>query len=141
LADAGVPVGVMVAPVIPALNDHEIEAILAACADAGAREAGYVFIRLPLEVSPLLQEWLRVHAPDRATRVMRHIREAHGGRDYDPAFGARQRGDGPYAALVAARFQRACAKLGLNAARLSLRTDQFVRSGAHAAQLTLWPEQ
>src|SRR5690606_6229980 len=104
LADAGVPTGVMVAPIIPALTDHEIERIIAAAAEAGARRAGYVMLRLPYEVKTLFRAWLDAHYPDRAAHVMSLIQEMRGGRDNDPRFGRRMRGEGPYAQLVAKRF-------------------------------------
>ena len=112
---AGVPTGVMVAPVIPAITDHEIEAILAAAAQAGARWAGYVLIRLPYEVKDLFREWLAEHFPERCEHVMALIRDARGGRDNDPNFGSRMRGTGPIAQLLQTRFRVACKRLGLNA--------------------------
>ena len=111
---AGVPTGVMVAPVIPAITDHEMEDILEASAAAGARFAGYILVRLPHEVKDLFREWLAEHFPDRAAHVMSLIRDARGGRDYDAAFGTRMTGRGPVAELLRARFHRACARLGLN---------------------------
>lgn len=107
LAAAGVPTGVMVAPVIPAVTDHELEAILAAAAAAGAQRASYVLLRLPLEVKDLFREWLAVHMPLRAAHVMSLLREMRGGRDNDPRFGHRMRGDGAYALTLRARFARA----------------------------------
>ena len=111
---AGVPAGVMVAPVIPAITDHEMEDILAASAAAGARFAGYILVRLPHEVKDLFREWLAEHFPDRAAHVMALIRDARGGRDYDATFGARMVGTGPVADVLRARFGKACARLGLN---------------------------
>src|SRR5690606_4232903 len=108
LARAGVPTGVMVAPVIPAITDHEIERIVEAAAEAGASRAGYVMVRLPHEVKTLFRAWLDAHYPDRASRVMALIREMRGGRDNDARFGSRMRGEGPYAALIARRFSAAC---------------------------------
>ncbi len=125
LASAGVPVAVMTAPLIPGLNDHEIEALLGAAANAGAREAGYVLLRMPREIKDLFADWLAAHAPSRAARVLSLVRQMRGGRDYDPAFGARQHGTGPLARLIADRFHGACARLGLNARRLDLDTSQF----------------
>jgi len=113
LAAAGVPVGVMMAPVIPALNDHEIERLLAAVATAGAQRASFMLLRLPLEVAGLFEDWLRQHYPDRAGRVLNHLREMRGGRLNDPRFGHRCRGQGAYAALLSARFAAACRRLGL----------------------------
>ncbi|WP_290978139.1 PA0069 family radical SAM protein [Ferrovibrio sp.] len=125
LAEAGVPVGVMVAPIIPMVNDMEIERILEAAYAAGAREAGYVLLRLPLELKEIWREWLAEHYPDRAARVMKLIQQARGGRDYVPEFGNRMRGEGPYADLIAQRFGLASRKLGFNEKRLRLRTDLF----------------
>ena len=110
---AGVPTGVMVAPVIPVLTDHEIEAILEAAAAAGARWAGYVLLRLPYEVKDLFREWLAAHLPDTADHVMSIVRQMRGGKDYDSSFGTRMRGTGPLAELLRSRFQIACRRLGL----------------------------
>jgi DNA repair photolyase len=137
LAAAGVPVGVMVAPVIPALNDHEIEDILAAARAAGAGAAAYVLLRLPNEINDLFQEWLREQAPDRAQRILRHIREARGGRLNDPEFGSRMRGAGPYADLIARRFRLATARLGFGTLAKP-RTDLFAPPAAAGDQLGLW---
>jgi DNA repair photolyase len=125
LAGAGVPTAVMVAPVVPALNDHEIEAILTAAKSAGACEAGYVVLRLPLEIKMLWREWLADNFPERAARVMHLVQSMHGGRDYNAAFGLRQKGSGAYAAQIAARFKLAARRLGLNERKLALRTDLF----------------
>ena len=125
LAEAGIPVGVMVAPIIPMLNDMEIEGILAEAHAAGAREAGYVMLRLPFELKELWREWLAEHYPDRAARVMKLIQESRGGKDYVPQFGSRMRGEGPYMELVAQRFALATRKLGFNTNRLRLRSDLF----------------
>ena len=127
LAEAGVPVTVMVAPIIPALNDAEIEAILEQAARAGASSAGYVVLRLPLEIKDLFREWLHAHFPDRAARVMALVRQMHGGRDYDPEWGKRQTGEGPYAKLIADRFAHACRRFGLDRPRLALDHTQFGR--------------
>ena len=138
LAAAGVPCGVMVAPVIPALTDHEMERILAACAAAGARWAGYVLLRLPYEIKDLFREWLAEHYPDRAAHVMSLIREMRGGRDNDPRFGSRMRGTGPYALLLRSRFKLACQRLGLNSTVLGrLDTTLFRPPGPAGAQLRL----
>jgi DNA repair photolyase len=139
LADAGVPVGVMVAPVIPAITDHEMESILEAAQQAGATTAGYVLLRLPWEVKDLFREWLAEHYPDRAKHVMSLINQARGGKDNDPNFGSRMRGAGPYAELLRMRFQVATRKLGLNPARMRLELDTalFRRPGPAASQLTL----
>jgi DNA repair photolyase len=112
LADAGVPVGVMVAPVIPAITDHELEQILQAAHDHGARAAGYVLLRLPHELKQVWREWLRLHYPDRAAHAMSLIRQMRGGKDYDARFGLRSRGEGPFAQLLAQRFHKAHARLG-----------------------------
>jgi DNA repair photolyase len=114
LNEAGVPTGVMVAPVIPAITDHEMEAILEAAVASGARWAGYTVVRLPYEIKDLFREWLTEHFPDRATHVMSLIRDMRGGRDYDSTFGDRMRGTGPIAELVRNRFKIACKRLGLN---------------------------
>jgi DNA repair photolyase len=117
LSAAGVPTGVMVAPVIPALNDHEMEAILEAAAAAGARWAGYVLLRLPHEVKDLFREWLAAHYPDRAGHVMSLVQQMRGGKDYDSSFGTRMRGTGPLAELLRSRFQMACRRLRLGTGR------------------------
>jgi DNA repair photolyase len=138
LSAAGIPCGVLVAPVIPALTDHEMERILAACAEAGAAWAGYVLLRLPYEIKELFQEWLARHYPQRAAHVMSIIREMRGGRDNDPRFGSRMRGTGPYALLLRSRFKLACQRLGLNsAARGTLDTGRFRPPGPAGAQLRL----
>ena len=138
LAAAGVPCGVMVAPVIPAITDHEMERILEACAAAGARWAGYVLLRLPYEVKDLFREWLAEHYPDRAAHVFSLIREMRGGRDNDPRFGSRMRGTGPYALLLRNRFKLACQRLKLDStARGALATTLFRPPGPAGAQLRL----
>jgi DNA repair photolyase len=125
LAAAGVPTGVMVAPVIPAVNDHELEAILAAAAAAGARRAGWILLRLPLEVAALMEEWLAAHRPLAAARVMSLVRDARGGRANDPRFGHRMRGHGAYAELLARRFATAARRLGLAHEAEPLDATQF----------------
>lgn len=117
LASAGIPAGVMVAPVIPFLNDHEIEAIIDAAAAHGARGAGYVLLRLPYEVKTLFRDWLQRHYPLKAEHVMSRVHAMRGGRDNDPEFGSRMRGAGEFAALLKRRFDVACRKAGLNQAR------------------------
>ena len=117
LAGAGIPVSVLFAPVIPALNDDEIEQVLEAAANAGAREAAYIFLRLPHEVKAIFSEWLQVHFPDRAARVMGIVRDASGGRDYDNRFGIRQTGRGPYADMLGKRFRAGCRRYGLDTGR------------------------
>ena len=131
LTDAGVPVSVLLAPIIPAINDPEIEAILEVAADSGAVQAYYIFLRLPHEVKPLFVEWLDVHFPDRAAHVMSLVRQASGGKDYDSRYGVRQRGRGPYADMIAARFRTAAGRLGLTRDRYQERLDcsQFERPG------------
>ena len=125
LAGAGVPVGINLAPVIPALNDHEIERLIAAGAAAGAEGAAYIVLRLPLEVAPLFREWLERKFPDRAARVIGAVRELHGGRDYDPAWGRRMKGEGVLARLIARRFEAASRRHGLDGPGRRLRTDLF----------------
>jgi DNA repair photolyase len=138
LSAAGVPVGVMTAPMIPGLNDHEMEAILEASAAAGATIAGYVMLRLPLEIKDLFQEWLAAAVPERAGRVMTLIRDMRGGKAYDSTFGLRQRGTGPYAELIAQRFRLATARLGLDISRRSLDTTRFRRPLERDDQMALF---
>jgi DNA repair photolyase len=138
LAAAGVPTTVMVAPIIPSLNDMEIERILEAASAAGAREAGYVLLRLPLEVRDLFREWLREHYPDRVDHVFKLVREMRGGKDYDSRWFERQRGRGPYAYLIGRRFELACRKLGLNRTRMHLTTRHFRPPKVETAQLNLF---
>ena len=125
LSEAGIPVAAMTAPLIPALNDPELEQLLEAAADAGARRAGYVLLRLPLEIAGLFTEWLEAHYPDRAKRVMSLLRSMHKGEDYRSEWKVRQRGDGPYAQLIAARFRNAVKRLGLNTIGFKLSSDLF----------------
>lgn len=125
LSAAGCPVGVIIAPVIPALNDHEVEALLRAAAASGAGNASYIVLRLPLEVRDLFLEWLTTHYPDRAARVMRYVREIHGGRDYDPQWGKRLRGEGVFADLIRRRFDRAAKANGIAGRAQPLRIDLF----------------
>ncbi|MBV9559557.1 MAG: PA0069 family radical SAM protein [Bradyrhizobium sp.] len=138
LSDAGVPTTVMVAPVIPALNDAEIERILDAGAHAGAKEASYVLLRLPLEVRDLFREWLLANYPDRYRHVFTLIRDMRGGRDYDSQWGTRMKGTGPMAWMIGRRFEIACEKLGLNKRRSKLTTDHFVRPKGGGQQLSLF---
>lgn len=114
LGNAGVPVGALTSPMIPGLNDHELEELLTAARDAGARTAGWMLLRLPLEVAPLFQDWLVNHYPERADKVMNLIRHSRGGQPNDPRFGHRMRGEGVFAQLLSQRFERACRQLGLN---------------------------
>ncbi|MEL6678367.1 MAG: PA0069 family radical SAM protein [Pseudomonadota bacterium] len=125
LAKAGVPVGVATSPIIAGLNDHEIESLLEAGAKAGASWANFVTLRLPHEVSPLFRDWIRTHYPNRANKIMGKVREMHGGRDYDPQWGKRMRGEGVYAALIARRFDAARRRLGLRDRTLDLDCSQF----------------
>ena len=139
LAQAGIPAGVLVAPVIPAITDHEMEDILAAAKQAGAGSAGYVLLRLPHEVKILFREWLDEHYPDRAKHVMSLINQTRGGKDYDAEFGRRMVGTGPYAELLRTRFELARRKCGFDDAheRHVLRTDLFRPPARDQAQLTL----
>jgi len=139
LAAAGVPVGVLVAPIIPALTDHEMEHILEAARSAGATSAGYVLLRLPHEVKDLFREWLAEHYPDRARHVMSLINQTRGGKDYQAEFGTRMVGTGVFAQLLRTRFDLARRKLGLDDAerRHELRTDLFRPPAANPAQMTL----
>ena len=137
LSAAGVPVAVMTAPIIPAINDSEIERILAAARDAGATEAGYVLLRLPLELKELFREWLQTELPERAARTINILRSMHGGRDYTPEWRVRQRGKGPYAEQIGARFRLATKRLGLNERNSKLRTDLFQRPVGKGDQLSL----
>ncbi len=139
LAEAGIPVGVMYAPVVPAINDHELEAVLDASAAAGATTAGYVLLRLPGEVRDLFFEWLDLHFPDRAQKVRHRIRELRGGRDNDPRFGHRMRGQGPWAELLRRRFDAACRKHGLVSGRSEpLTTAHFRPPNRTPGQMELW---
>lgn len=138
LSEAGIPVTVLVAPIIPAINEHEIERILDVAKAAGAREAGYVLLRLPLEVKDLVQDWLVTHHPDKMRHVVSLIRSTRGGKDYDAAWGQRQVGSGPYAWMIGRRFEMAAERLGFNGSRLRLRTDLFVKPEKEKAQLSLF---
>lgn len=136
LSQNGIPTSVMVAPIIPALNDAEIEAILERAYEAGAREAGYVLLRLPHEVKLLFREWLERYNPDRARRVLNLLRGMHGGRDYRSEWGVRQKGSGPYGEQIARRFRLACRRVGLAGKWPALRTDLF-RVPERGGQLSL----
>jgi len=125
LTKAGIPTAVMTAPMIPALNDHEMESILERAREAGALRAGYVLLRLPLEIKDLFREWLEEHQPARAAHVMSLIRSMRGGKDYDAEWGKRMTGSGVYAQLMAKRFKLACERLGLNKEWEPLRVDLF----------------
>ncbi len=137
LTEAGIPVTVLVAPIIPAVNDAEIERILDAAYGNGAREAGYVLLRLPLEVKDLVRDWLMTHYPDKLRHVMSLVQSTRGGKDYDSAWGQRQVGSGPYAWMIGRRFELAAERLGFNRARLRLRTDLFHKPKGAAEQLSL----
>ncbi len=133
LADAGIPVGVSIAPVIPFVTEPDLERILAAAAEAGAINASYIVLRLPWEVNPLFRQWLEAHFPDRAQRVMNRLRDMRGGKDYDAAFGKRMRGEGVWADLIRQRFDKAVARLGLGsraAGYTGLDASRFKRPAA-----------
>ena len=136
LSGVGVPVSVLCAPMIPMINDAELEQLLEAARDAGAQSAGYVLLRLPREIAELFEDWLRAHFPQRAEHVMSLVRQCRGGANYDSRFGVRMRGEGPFADLLAQRFQIACKRLGLN--RRELRGLDCQRFSPPGAQLALW---
>jgi DNA repair photolyase len=138
LLEAGVPASAMVAPVIPALNDPEIERILDAVAAAGVRHAGYVLLRLPLEVRDLFREWLIANFPDRYRHVFKLVRDMRGGKDYDPKFGTRMTGTGPIAWMIGRRFEVACDKLGFNATKVKTTIEHFRPPRPAAKQLDLF---
>ncbi|MEM5544638.1 PA0069 family radical SAM protein [Sulfitobacter sp. AS92] len=138
LSEAGVPVRIMASPMVPALTDPELEAILTAGRDAGARHASWIMLRLPREVSPLVQEWLATHYPDRAERIMGRLRDMHGGKEYDASWHKRMRGEGPYAQMVAQRFDLAVKRLGLTRAGVPLRCDLFRPPSEKGDQLSLF---
>ena len=140
LSAAGVPVAVMAAPMIPCLNDAELEGILEAASGAGACNAGYILVRLPREIRELFAEWLEAHAPAKASRVLARIRETRGGALYDSAFATRMKGSGPYAEMLAGRFRLACKRFGLNGnrhAKFDLDTARFRVPPRNGAQLSL----
>ncbi|CAN7507709.1 PA0069 family radical SAM protein [Pararhizobium sp. LjRoot235] len=137
LSEAGIPSTVMMAPVIPALNDHEIERVLDSGKAAGATHASYVLLRLPLEVSPLFRDWLLRHYPDRYRHVMSLVRSMRGGKDYDAEFGKRMKGAGPYAWQIGRRFELAAKRLELNVAKRPLNCDLFVPPLGTGVQLSL----
>ena len=138
LAAAGVPTTVMTAPVIPAINDAEIERILEAAAACGVEAAGYVLLRLPLEVRDLFREWLRANFPDRERHVFALIRQTRGGKDYDATFGKRMTGGGPYAWMIGKRFETTCSRLGLNVNKTQLTTEHFKPPRPTSEQLSLF---
>jgi DNA repair photolyase len=138
LSQAGVRCAVSVAPIIPGLNDHEIEAIIERAAEAGASGAHFTVLRLPLEIKDLFREWLESERPDRAARVMSLVRQMRGGKDYDSAWNSRMKGDGPLAALIQARVHAARKRLGLNRERLSLDVSRFRVPSGPDGQLDLF---
>ncbi|MBV9991940.1 MAG: PA0069 family radical SAM protein [Alphaproteobacteria bacterium] len=137
LSDAGIPTAVMFAPAIPALNDGEMEAVLRAATEMGARSAGYVLLRLPLEIKDLFREWLEGNVPDRAKHVMSLVRQMRGGKDYDSQWSTRMRGTGPYAEMLARRFHMAVKRFGLNQPRAPLDVTKFKRPPRPGEQLAL----
>jgi DNA repair photolyase len=138
LTEAGIPVSVLVAPIIPAINDHEIEAILKASSAAGAQEAGYVLLRLPHDLKDLMRDWLAEHYPDKLKHVFTLLQEARGGKDYDAEWSTRQSGVGPYAWMLGRRFETAAERLGLNKRNLRLRKDLFKVPPKETGQLSLF---
>ena len=140
LTAAGIPVIVLIAPVIPGLTDHEIPGIVAAARTAGATHAGYVTLRLPYAVAPLFSAWLEEHRPFRKRKVLERIRHLRGGTLYDARFGARMRGRGAFADLIEQLYHGACERAGMNTDRVALRTDLFRRPAADPGQLTLFAE-
>ena len=138
LVKAGVPASALVAPVIPAINDAEIERILEAIAETGVRHAGYVLLRLPLELKDLFREWLNENFPDRYRHVINLIRETRGGKDYDSSWGKRQTGSGPIAWMIGRRFEVACARLGFNSTSVKTTTEHFKPPRPSAEQLDLF---
>jgi DNA repair photolyase len=137
LTEVGIPTAVMFAPVIPALNDEEMEHVLEAAKAAGARSAGYVLLRLPLEIKDLFREWLEANVPDRAKHVMSLVRSMRGGKDYDANWNTRMRGTGPYAEMLSRRFHLAVKRLGFNAEHRPLEVSQFKRPAHVGEQLAL----
>jgi DNA repair photolyase len=127
----------MVAPVIPGLNDMEMERILERASSIGVKNAGYVLLRLPLEIGDLFTEWLKANCPDRASRVLSLMRSTRGGKLYDAKWGERMRGDGPYAWMIGRRFELAAKRLGLNESSVELRTDLFTPPSLPGQQLSL----
>ena len=138
LSDAGIPVGVSVSPVIPFLNEPELERILETARDAGASSAFSIVLRLPWEVNPLFQQWLQQHVPERADRIMARVRDMRGGKDNDARFGTRMTGQGVWAELLRQRFKKACSRLGLNRERVDLDLTQFRPAGWASGQSELF---
>ena len=137
LVEAGVPTAVMVAPVIPGLTDMEMERILERASSVGVKQAGYVLLRLPLEIGDLFTEWLKSNCPDRANRVLALMRSTRGGKLYDAKWGERMVGDGPYAWMIGRRFELAAERLGFNQEEISLRKDLFRPPARPGQQLQL----
>jgi len=138
LHEAGIPVGVLVAPIIPVLNDPELEQILQNCAEAGVDAAGYVLLRLPLEVAPLFEEWLRNHYPLKADHVLKRVRDTRGGALYRSEFGQRMQGQGAFASIIGRRFANACQRFGLAGRELQLSTQLFRVPDTDRDQLSLF---
>jgi DNA repair photolyase len=138
LARAGVPCGVLASPMIPGLNDHELERVLEAAAEAGATIAGMILIRLPHEVKDVFASWLQAYEPSRAGKILSLIKQAHGGKPYDPTWGKRMTGEGPYASMLRRRFDVACARLGLNRERPVLDTSRFTPPARDDSQRSLF---
>jgi DNA repair photolyase len=137
LSKAGIPTVAMLAPLIPALNDHEIEAILNAVSAAGVKEAGYVLLRLPLELDDIFREWLMTDHPGKAAHVLSLIRNMRAGKTYDSTFGTRMTGTGPYAWTLGRRFEMACRRLGINTQKVKLDATRFMRPPQPGEQLSL----
>ncbi|MFX0541309.1 PA0069 family radical SAM protein [Roseovarius sp. S4756] len=138
LSDAGIETRIMTSPIIPGLTDHEVESLLKAGRDAGAIAASWIMLRLPLEVAPLFREWLEAQYPDRAARVMGHVRDMQGGKDYDSTFGTRMRGTGPYAQMIAQRFDAALRRYDYARKLPDLRCDLFRLPARTGDQLSLF---
>jgi DNA repair photolyase len=138
LVKAGVPASTLVAPIIPAINDAEIERILDAVAETGVRNAGYVLLRLPLEIRDLFREWLNENFPDRAEHVFKLVRDTRGGKDYDSTWGKRMTGSGPVAWMIGRRFEVACERLGFNKTSVKTTVEHFQRPRPASAQLDLF---
>lgn len=138
LADAGIPVTIMVAPVVPAINDHEIENLLEAASDAGVKHAGFTVLRLPWELKQLFEEWLHAHFPGRAAHVLSLLKQIYGGKLYDAEWGVRGRGTGPYAEMIAKRYRLACEKLGLNREEKFLDTSLFRKPSSNPDQMEMF---
>ena len=138
LSSAGIPTAVMVAPIVPAINDAEIERVLEAAYEAGARDAGYVMLRLPLELKDLLRDWLEANFPDRAKHVFALIKSTRGGKEYVSNWGERMVGSGPYAWMIGRRFEVAAERIGFNKTSTKLRQDLFARPAVEKAQLSLF---